>query len=36
LFLIIYPLGIPTSWTRDNILEKRQESQEASIVVPGD
>lgn len=36
LFLIIYPLGIPTSWTRDNILEKRQEAQEASIVVPGD
>jgi len=24
-FLILYPLGIPTSWTRANIVEKRQE-----------
>ena len=25
--LIVYPLGIPTSWTRANIIEKRQEVQ---------
>jgi phosphatidylglycerol:prolipoprotein diacylglycerol transferase len=27
-FLVIYPLGIPTSWTRANIIEKRQEAIE--------
>ena len=27
-FLILYPLGIPTSWTRANIAEKRQEVME--------
>jgi phosphatidylglycerol:prolipoprotein diacylglycerol transferase len=27
--LVIYPLGIPTSWTRANIAEKRQETLEA-------
>ncbi|MFD0980021.1 prolipoprotein diacylglyceryl transferase [Tropicimonas aquimaris] len=26
--LILYPLGIPTSWTRANITEKRQETME--------
>ena len=25
IFLVLYPLGIPTSWTRENIIEKRQE-----------
>lgn len=34
IFMVLYPLGIPTSWTRDNIVEKRQEAQEASDVVP--
>jgi phosphatidylglycerol:prolipoprotein diacylglycerol transferase len=28
--LVIYPLGIPTSWTRANIAEKRQETLEAN------
>ena len=28
--LVIYPLGIPTSWTRANIAEKRQETLEAA------
>jgi phosphatidylglycerol:prolipoprotein diacylglycerol transferase len=28
--LVIYPLGIPTSWTRANIAEKRQESLDAA------
>ncbi|NNF23807.1 MAG: prolipoprotein diacylglyceryl transferase [Rhodobacteraceae bacterium] len=26
-FLILYPLGIPTSWTQQNIIEKRQNSE---------
>ena len=35
-FLIVYPLGIPTSWTRANIAEKRQEVlDEARSRVPG-
>ncbi len=29
-FMVLYPLGIPTSWTRDNIIEKRQEVQETA------
>ena len=29
-FLILYPLGIPTSWTRANITEKRLEALEES------
>lgn len=29
-FLVIYPLGIPTSWTRENITEKREEASEAA------
>ncbi len=33
--LVIYPLGIPTSWTRANIDEKRQEAMEdARITLP--
>ncbi|MDU8911437.1 prolipoprotein diacylglyceryl transferase [Aestuariicoccus sp. MJ-SS9] len=33
--LIIYPLGIPTSWTRANIVEKRQEAtEEARLPLP--
>ncbi len=33
--LVIYPLGIPTSWTRANIIEKRQEALEgARLIVP--
>ncbi|HSF90847.1 MAG TPA: prolipoprotein diacylglyceryl transferase family protein, partial [Paracoccaceae bacterium] len=33
--LIIYPLGIPTSWTRANIIEKRQEAiEDARITAP--
>ena len=33
--LVIYPLGIPTSWTRANIIEKRQEALEgARLSVP--
>lgn len=28
--LILYPLGIPTSWTRANIEEKRQETMESA------
>ncbi|EPX78310.1 prolipoprotein diacylglyceryl transferase [Salipiger mucosus] len=33
--LILYPLGIPTSWTRANIAEKRQETMEdARITAP--
>jgi phosphatidylglycerol:prolipoprotein diacylglycerol transferase len=28
IFLVLYPLGIPTSWTRANIIEKRQETME--------
>ncbi|MEQ9036830.1 MAG: prolipoprotein diacylglyceryl transferase [Silicimonas sp.] len=27
-FLILYPLGIPTSWTRANITQKRQDARE--------
>ena len=33
-FLIVYPLGIPTSWTRANINEKRQETPEEAQVSP--
>lgn len=34
--LILYPLGIPTSWTRANITEKRQEEmKDARMIVPG-
>lgn len=34
-FLVIYPLGIPTSWTRANIIEKRQEAmQDARLSTP--
>jgi len=33
LFMVLYPLGIPTSWTRDNIIEKRHEVQETSLAV---
>lgn len=32
-FLILYPLGIPTSWTRANIIEKRQEAQKEAQIV---
>ena len=34
--LIVYPLGIPTSWTRANIIEKRQEvlDENAWLSVP--
>jgi phosphatidylglycerol:prolipoprotein diacylglycerol transferase len=28
--LVVYPLGIPTSWTRSNIAEKRQETLDAA------
>ncbi len=35
-FLCLYPLGIPTSWTRANIEEKRQiESEQQSGFAPG-
>lgn len=35
LFLIIYPLGIPTSWTYQNIIEKRQEAvEDAQLLAP--
>jgi hypothetical protein len=27
---VVYPLGIPTSWTRSNIAEKRQETLDAA------
>ncbi len=33
-FMILYPLGIPTSWTKENITEKRQDAQEEAQVVP--
>lgn len=29
-FLILYPLGIPTSWTADNIIQKREDVLETS------
>lgn len=29
-FLVLYPAGIPTSWTRENIAEKRLESSDAT------
>jgi hypothetical protein len=29
--LILYPLGIPTSWTQKNIVEKRLETKETAI-----
>jgi phosphatidylglycerol:prolipoprotein diacylglycerol transferase len=32
--LILYPLGIPTSWTRANIIEKRQEAPEDARLSP--
>lgn len=34
--LIVYPLGIPTSWTRANIIEKRQEvlDDNAQLLTP--
>ncbi|SNS61161.1 prolipoprotein diacylglyceryl transferase [Tropicimonas sediminicola] len=32
--LILYPLGIPTSWTRANITEKRQGSLEEARIEP--
>jgi len=33
--LVIYPLGIPTSWTRANIAEKRQEVlEDARVILP--
>lgn len=32
--LIIYPLGIPTSWTRANIAEKRQDASEQARIIP--
>jgi phosphatidylglycerol:prolipoprotein diacylglycerol transferase len=31
--LILYPLGIPTSWTRANITEKRQEALEEAVLM---
>lgn len=34
-FMILYPLGIPTSWTKENITEKRQDPQEEAQAVPG-
>lgn len=35
--LVLYPLGIPTSWTRANIVEKRQEDlNETGIYQPND
>jgi len=33
-FLCLYPLGIPTSWTRVNIEEKREEVPTKSPIAP--
>jgi hypothetical protein len=29
-FLMLYPAGIPTSWTRENITAKREAASEAA------
>jgi hypothetical protein len=29
-FLVVYPAGIPTSWTRENITAKREAASEAA------